>query len=74
MLLQNLNVSIIGVLENMAMNPSSCIREKVEKLGVRFTGMINYDSELEQALGNVERLMKTRFTETISLMLPLISS
>jgi len=73
-LLQTLNVSIIGVLENMAMNPSSCIREKVEKLGVRFAGMINYDSELEQALGNVERLMKTRFAETISLMLPLISS
>jgi ATP-binding protein involved in chromosome partitioning len=74
MLLKDLNVSVIGVLENMTMNPSSAIREKVEKLGVNYLGTINYDPELEQAYGNVERLMHTQFAEAINLVLPLIPS
>lgn len=64
-LLQKLKVPVVGVVENMVMNPSSCIREKVEKLGVHCLGTINYDRELEQTLGNVEELLKTRFAEAI---------
>lgn len=73
-LLQNLNVSIIGVVENMVVNPSSLVREKVGKLGVHYAGAINYDSELEQTFGNVEKLMKTRFAEAMNPVLSLVSS
>jgi ATP-binding protein involved in chromosome partitioning len=64
-LLQKLKVPVVGVVENMVMNPSSSAREKVEKLGVHCLGTINYDRELEQTLGNVEELLKTRFAEAI---------
>jgi len=64
-LLQKLKVPMLGVVENMVMNPSSSAREKVEKLGVRFIGAVNYDCALEHTLGNVDELLKTRFAEAI---------
>ncbi len=64
-LLQRLKVTIIGVVENMVENPSN-IREKVENLGVHYIGAINYDRELEQTYGDVERLLKSRFAEALS--------
>jgi len=67
-MLQSLKVPVLGVVENMAMNPSRLVREKVEKLGVHFVGVINYDEELEQTFGNVERLLRTRFAEAVRMI------
>ena len=64
-LLLNLKVPVVGVVENMVINPSSRIRENVEKLGVRYIGVINYDSELEQSFGRVESLLKTQFAAAV---------
>ncbi|MFH0848984.1 MAG: P-loop NTPase [archaeon] len=64
-LLLNLKVPVVGVVENMVINPSSRIRENVEKLGVRYVGAINYDSKLEETFGRVESLLKTQFAVAI---------
>lgn len=67
-LLRSLEVPVIGVVENMVMNPSSYVREKVEKLGVQYMGTVNYDPQLEETFGNVERLLNTEFAEAISVI------
>jgi ATP-binding protein involved in chromosome partitioning len=65
-LLQDLKVPVVGIVENMVVNPSNYIQKKVDELGVDYMGAISYDRELEQTLGNVERLLKTQFGETVS--------
>lgn len=67
-LLKSLKISIIGVIENMVVNTSSCTREKIERLGIHYVGAVNYDSELEKTLGNVGELLNTRFAETINMI------
>lgn len=67
-LLQKLNVPVVGVIENMVMNPLSRIHENFEMLGVHCLGAINYDCELEQTLGNVDELLKTRFAKAIDVI------
>lgn len=65
MLLQELEVPVVGVVENMVMRPSTHIREQVEGLGAPYLGAIAFDPELEEALGDVERLMKIEFAEGV---------
>jgi len=64
-LLRELEVPVVGVVENMVMNPSSRVRSQVEEIGVPYLGAIAFDPEVEEALGDVERLMGTRFAEAV---------
>jgi len=68
-LLKDLGVPIIGVCENMVMNPHAYVREEVEGLGLEYLVSIGYDEGVEEALGDPEALRKTRFykeLETVS--------
>ena len=65
-LLGDLDIPIIGVVENMVMKPSDGIREKVESIGQTYLASIQFDQRLEEALGNATKLMKTSISETIS--------
>jgi ATP-binding protein involved in chromosome partitioning len=64
-LLQELCVPIIGVVENMVMQPSRQIRRQVERIGQHYLGEIPFDKELEGALGDAERLMGTSFASSL---------
>ena len=64
-LLSELNIPIIGVVENMKMKESRFIREQTEKTGLKFWGEIPFDYALEEAIGDVNRLSKTKFMERI---------
>jgi len=64
-LLQELGVPVVGVIENMVMRPSTHIRDQVEGLGAPYLGAIAFDPELEEALGDVERLMETKFADGV---------
>ncbi len=64
-LLRELEVPVVGVVENMVMNPSSRVRSQVEGIGVPYLGAIAFDPEVEEALGDVKRLMGTRFAEAV---------
>ncbi|HUS78689.1 MAG TPA: P-loop NTPase [Patescibacteria group bacterium] len=65
-LLSRLRVPVLGVIENMVMNPSSFIRGQVEKEGASYLGEIGYDGSLEDALGDIEKLKATKFYKAIS--------
>ena len=64
-LLKRLNVPVTGVVENMVMKPSDYIKKQVNKDGVTHLGAIDFDPELEDALGDVDRLSATTFYESI---------
>ena len=64
-LLKDLKVPIIGVIENMKMNESTYVKREVETLGEEFLGEIHFDANLEDSLGDVDKLLKTSFAEEI---------
>ncbi len=67
-LLRSLRVTVLGIVENMIVSPSSSTREKIEQLGTQYIGAVNYDSKLEESLGDVKTLLNTRFAEAIELV------
>jgi len=64
-LLRDLNVPIIGVVENMKMTDSSFIRENIEEFKVPFLGEIKFDYELENSIGDANKLLKTDFARSL---------
>lgn len=58
-LLKELRIPIIGVVENMKMTNSSTIKEKTRKLGVEFIEEIPFDPKVEEAIGDVNKLLNT---------------
>jgi ATP-binding protein involved in chromosome partitioning len=64
-LLKDLEIPVIGVLENMVMKQDNFIKEEVMDLKVEYLGKVCYDEELEQAIGNPEKLSETTFYEEV---------
>ncbi|HEX9262019.1 MAG TPA: ATP-binding protein [Candidatus Bathyarchaeia archaeon] len=62
-LLKDLEVPIVGVVENMKMDQGDIIRQKTEKLGLDFLGGISYDPNIEHAIGNPEALLNTAIAQ-----------
>jgi ATP-binding protein involved in chromosome partitioning len=65
-LLQDLEVPIIGVVENMKTSKAENIRRETEKLGAKFLIGIPYDLKVEDAIGDVTRLLRTTMAQKIS--------
>jgi ATP-binding protein involved in chromosome partitioning len=65
-LLKDLKISVIGVIENMKMNNSKAIQQQTRKLGVKFLKEIPYDPKLEEAIGNTNKLLNTKFAKKIT--------
>ena len=64
-LLRNLKAPIIGVIENMKISSSAYIKREVKALGENFLGEIHFDAGVESALGNANKLLKTRFAKEL---------
>jgi len=64
-LLSELNVPVVGVIENMKMKDSRFIREQVEGKRIDFWGELPFDSRLEEAIGDVSRLLETDFSKSL---------
>jgi ATP-binding protein involved in chromosome partitioning len=64
-LLQDLQVPIIGVVENMKMDKSENIARETEKLGLKFLAGIPYDPEVEDAIGDLTKLRSTTIAKKI---------
>jgi ATP-binding protein involved in chromosome partitioning len=58
-LLKELKVPVAGVVENMKMGDSKNIQQQTRKLGLIFLGEIPYDTQVEEAIGNKNRLAST---------------
>jgi len=64
-LLSELNIPIIGVIENLKMNKSKFIQQQVEGKNIPFWGEIPFDIKLEEAIGDIHKLLSTEFGKKI---------
>jgi ATP-binding protein involved in chromosome partitioning len=64
-LLKAMKIPIIGILENMVMNHSRFTEEQTGRLGLTYLGQTPYDSTVENAIGDTDRLLKTVFAERL---------
>jgi len=71
-LLKELKIPVIGVVENMKMNKSDAIQEQTRKLGVRFLAESSYDPEVEEAIGDTNKLQNTSLAKKMEEVAPQI--
>jgi ATP-binding protein involved in chromosome partitioning len=64
-LLETMKTRVIGVIENMKIDSSNEIRRETEKLNLKFLTGIPYDSRVEQAIGDAQKLLKTTFAKKV---------
>jgi ATP-binding protein involved in chromosome partitioning len=65
-LLKELKLPILGVLENMKMTESSFIKDEVAKMNLPYLGNIVFDKNLEDAIGDGNLLLKTKFMKELN--------
>jgi ATP-binding protein involved in chromosome partitioning len=58
-LLSELNMPIIGVVENMKMDKANVVEMETENLGLIYLGSISFDPQIEEAIGNSAKLLAT---------------
>jgi len=64
-LLKELRIPVVGVIENMKMNDSKTVQQQTMKLSVEFLGEIPYDSKVEEAIGDSDKLLNTTFAKKV---------
>jgi ATP-binding protein involved in chromosome partitioning len=64
-LLKDLKVPIVGVVENIKMNDSDNVRSWTENLEVSFLEEICFDPEVEAAIGDRDKLLRTSFAKKV---------
>jgi ATP-binding protein involved in chromosome partitioning len=64
-LLGGLRVPVLGVVENMKMNDSKTIQQETEKLGLKSLEEIPYDSTVEAAIGDPDKLLQTGLADGV---------
>jgi len=64
-LLSYLHVKIIGIVENMKIRESDFVKLNANRLGIKYLGGIDFDEDLEDALGDVEKFSKTEFFRNV---------
>ncbi|KXA88546.1 ATP-binding protein [candidate division MSBL1 archaeon SCGC-AAA259B11] len=69
-MLKELEVSIGGVIENMKTENSPEIKKEVEELGVSHLGSIRFDNDLEYAIGDPEKILKSKFARDLEDIFP----
>lgn len=65
LLLKELNIPVLGVIENLVMKPNEYIKKQLEKIQVKYNGAILYDEGLEEAIGCVDKIRDTEFWTTV---------
>ncbi len=64
-MLTELNMPIIGVIENMKMVKSSLLKEKLKGFDVPILGEIEFDDKIEDSIGDVNKLLESDFAASI---------
>lgn len=63
--LKELSVPILGVIENMRFRKDSFVKDQLKEFSTPVLGGIDFDQNLEDAIGDAERLIKTRFAQSL---------
>lgn len=64
-ILKEMNVPIIGVIENMKMDNSSHVKKQIEALDFPFSGEIAFDRGFEDSTGDADKLSRTELTQNL---------
>ncbi len=64
-ILKELKLPIIGVVENMKMVDSDYVKRSVSKRGLPYLNHIPFDHDLEESIGDSEKLCKTNFMRSL---------
>jgi ATP-binding protein involved in chromosome partitioning len=64
-ILKELNLPVIGVVENMKMNSSEYIEDCVSSIGLSYLGSISFDKKLEDSIGIPDKLMRSGFMKDL---------
>jgi len=64
-ILVELKIPIIGVLENMSMNKSSFIKNTINNMNLSYLGCIYFDKNLEESIGEPDKLLETDFMDDL---------
>ncbi|MFX0097373.1 MAG: P-loop NTPase [Candidatus Hodarchaeota archaeon] len=63
--LREISAPILGVIENMKFRKSSFVKNQLQEFSAPVLGEIIYDEDLEEAIGDVNRLAKTKFFRSL---------
>ncbi|NLE04217.1 MAG: ATP-binding protein [Crenarchaeota archaeon] len=58
-LLKELNISIVGLVENMKPNQSDAVKKQTNQLNVKYVVGIPYDSAIEDSVGDPKKLLSS---------------
>jgi ATP-binding protein involved in chromosome partitioning len=64
-LLKDLEIPVLGIVENIKMTQSKDVQVQTEELGLKFLAGIPYDGKLESAIGNTKKLLDTIFARKV---------
>jgi ATP-binding protein involved in chromosome partitioning len=64
-LLRDLEAGVAGVVENFTRTPSTRVRDLSSEFEVPFLGSLPWDEAFEAAVGDPDRLLRTRFAEAL---------
>jgi ATP-binding protein involved in chromosome partitioning len=68
-ILNEIQVPVLGVIENMKMRNSLYVQSNVMKQDTNFLGSIGFDEHLEDSVGNPIKLINTKFSKDLQQIL-----
>ena len=64
-ILKEMNLPIIGVIENMVMQPTPLIKQALKDYNIHYLGQLPYDQTIEDSLGTPKKLLHTPFSTNL---------
>jgi len=65
-ILKELKLPVIGIVENMKMTEGDYIKNSINKYDMVYLNSINFDKDLEDSIGNPDKLVNTFFMKDLS--------
>jgi ATP-binding protein involved in chromosome partitioning len=65
LLLKELDIPLLGVIENMVMKPNNYIKKQLKQIQVKYNGAILFDENLEESIGYLDKIKDTEFWKTV---------
>lgn len=64
-MLQELQLPILGVVENMIINETELIKNETQEMNLSYLGQIHFDEKLEETIGNAPLLLQSKFMKEL---------
>jgi len=64
-MLEELGVQVLGIIENMRTPRSPPVEEGLKEFEIPLLGRVRYDGDVEDSIGDVDKLLKTNFAKDV---------